>query len=177
MRKSKRTIKAILSELERTGIASNACSKLSIARSTYYRWYNSDIEFRMAADEAIEAGRENMVDFVESKLVQNVNEGSQRAVEFYLKHNDSRYRTYHGRELQEFKDILEDRNRSDFKALDTIPKMLLEAIPVETLVEIFDLGNFNPNDTNDNEEMLSKEVQQALARKYVASIFRRAKKQ
>lgn len=176
MRKNKRSIKSVLTELEKTGIASNACSKLGIARSTYYRWYNDDIEFRMAADEAIDAGRENMVDFAESKLVQNVNEGSQRAVEFYLKHNDSRYRTYHGRELQEFKDILENKNRSDFEALDLLPRILLDSLPSETLIELFDLGNFNPNDSNETDGMLSKELQQALARKYVASIFGRTKK-
>jgi hypothetical protein len=175
MRKSKRTVKALLSELEKTGIASNACSKLTIARSTYYRWYNDDIDFRMDADIAIEAGRANMVDFAESKLVQNMNEGSQRAVEFYLKHNDSRYQTYHGRELQEYKDTLEDRNRKDFKALNTIPEMLLEAIPVDTLIEIFDLNKISPDFDDDN--VLDKELQKYLAMKYLASIFERAKKQ
>jgi|GEM_PF-1987780 len=175
MRKNKRTVKTLLAELEKTGIASNACSKLGIARSTYYRWYNDDIEFRMAADMAIEAGRANMIDFAESKLVQNVNEGSQRAVEFYLKHNDTRYRSMYGRELQEFKDILEHKNRSDFEALDLIPRILLESLPSEKLIELFDLENFDPNSSDRIDHRLDKEVQKVLAMKYVASILDRAK--
>jgi len=174
MRKSKRTVRALFAELEKTGIASNACSKLGIARSTYYRWYNEDIEFRMGADQAIEAGRANMVDFAESKLVQNVNEGSQRAVEFYLKHNDTRYRSMYGRELQEFKDILEQKNRSDFAALDMVPRILLESLPSEKLIELFDLENFDPNNPVEIDERLDKEVQKILAMKYVASILERA---
>jgi len=174
MRKSKRTVKSLLTELEKTGIASNACSKLSIARSTYYRWYNDDIDFRMAADKAIEAGRANMVDFAESKLVQNVNEGNQRAVEFYLKSNDSRYRSYHGRELQEFKDILEDRNRKDFASLESIPRILMDMIPSETLIEIFDLEN-QPNIEKSDKDF-AHDIEKAIGMRYLASILNRSKR-
>lgn len=176
MRKSKRVIRSLFSELEKTGIASNACSKLGIARSTYYRWYNDDIEFRMGADEAVEAGRANMIDFAESKLVQNVNEGSQRAVEFYLKHNDTRYRSMYGRELQEFKDLLDQKNRSDFAALDLIPRILLESLPTKTILELFEIESFNPNTPIESDEKLDKEVQRVLAMKYITSILERTKK-
>jgi hypothetical protein len=173
MRKSKRTFKLLISELEKTGIASNACSKLSIARSTYYRWYKEDIDFRMAADEAIESGRANMVDFAESKLVQNISEGNQRAVEYYLRSNDSRYRTYHGRELQEYKDNLDNRNRKDFGALDTIPRMLLELIPSEKLEQII-IANMNkhPQAADMSLEALERE----LTMRYVNSLLLRANK-
>jgi len=173
MRKNKRTIKALLVELEKTGIASNACSKLGIVRSTYYRWYNDDIDFRMQADSAIESGRANMVDFAESKLVQNMNEGNQRALEFYLKSNDSRYRTYHGRELQEYKDILDDKNKKDFGALDTIPRMLLDLVPSEKLEQIIiESQNNHPETAEISLETLERE----LTMRYVNSLFLRANK-
>jgi len=176
VRKNKRTIKALFSELEKTGIAANACNKAGVARSTYYRWYNDDIEFRMGADQATEIGRANMVDFAESKLVQNVNDGVQRAVEFYLKHNDSRYRNLYGRELQEFKDLFEKKNRSDFAALDLIPRVILDALPEETMIELFDLWNVNPNYLEEKDEKLEKELGRILAMKYIASIMERNKK-
>ena len=137
---------------------------------------NDDIEFRISADQAVEIGRSNMVDFAESKLVQNVNEGHQRAVEFYLKHNDSRYRTLYGRELQEFKDLFEKKNRSDFAALDLIPKVILDSLPEEIIVEVFDLWNVNPNYPEEKDEKLDQALGRILAMKYITSILERTKK-
>lgn len=173
MRKNKRTVKALLVELEKTGIASNACSKVGIARSSYYRWYYDDIEFRMAADKAIESGRANMVDFAESKLIQNMNESNQRALEFYLKHNDSRYRTYYGRELQEYKDILDHQNKVNFGALDAVPRMLLDSIPIDKLVELI---SPDQEDTPEIEKMPIETLERELAMRYLASILERSKK-
>lgn len=47
------------------GIIAVACEAVSISRSTYYRWYNSDPEFKEKVDEIAET----QTDFVESKLI------------------------------------------------------------------------------------------------------------
>jgi hypothetical protein len=63
------------------GIIATACEAIGIGRSTYYRWYNADPEFRERVDEVTET----QVDFVESKLMQAISAGDTTATIFYLK--------------------------------------------------------------------------------------------
>lgn len=63
------------------GIIVTACEATGIGRSTYYRWYNVDQEFREKVDEVTET----QVDFVESKLIQAISAGDTTATIFYLK--------------------------------------------------------------------------------------------
>lgn len=63
------------------GIIAVACEAVSISRSTYYRWYNSDPEFKEKVDEIAET----QTDFVESKLMQLINANDTTAIIFYLK--------------------------------------------------------------------------------------------
>lgn len=63
------------------GIIYVACEHTGISRTTYYKWYNTDTEFRERVDEVIEA----QVDYVESKLMQLINSGDTTATIFYLK--------------------------------------------------------------------------------------------
>ncbi len=63
------------------GIIATACEKAGISRTTYYRWCAADPVFKEKADEVTET----QVDFVESKLLQQINEGDTTAIIFYLK--------------------------------------------------------------------------------------------
>ncbi len=63
------------------GIIATACEAISIGRSTYYRWYNADPDFKERVDEITET----QVDFVESKLMQSINANDTTAIIFYLK--------------------------------------------------------------------------------------------
>lgn len=110
MRRTQKVVDKLLTELERTGIPLTACSKVGIARSTYYRWRQESIVFKLQADEAIQIGRENITDLAESKLVKNIGDGNQRAIEFQLRHNDSRYRYF---SQQEFVKVLENRSNDE----------------------------------------------------------------
>ena len=60
---------------------SESCSIAGISRQTFYNWTNKDPEFAEAVEEANEAN----VDFVESSLLQRINEGDTTAIIFYLK--------------------------------------------------------------------------------------------
>ena len=84
MRRTQKTVEKLLTELERTGIPLTACSKVGVSRSTYYRWRQENITFKLMTDEAIRVGRENITDLAESKLVKNISAGNQRAIEFQL---------------------------------------------------------------------------------------------
>ncbi len=57
-----------------------ACEVAGIERSLYYSWIKSK-KFAKKVDQV----RESLTDFVESKLVQAINEGSLTGIIFYLK--------------------------------------------------------------------------------------------
>lgn len=68
-----------------------ACKKAGFARSTAYRWMEKDPGFRDAVRDAQEIGQDTMNDYVEAKLLENVQNNNQRSIEFYLRHNNSKY--------------------------------------------------------------------------------------
>lgn len=68
-----------------------ACKLSGIARATVYRWIQLDPEFASRVELAQETGRDSMIDFAEAKLYENIKNNHQRAVEYFLSHNSSRY--------------------------------------------------------------------------------------
>ena len=68
-----------------------ACKKAGFARSTVYRWMEDDASFRDNVRDAQEIGQDTMNDYTEAKLVENVQNNIQRAIEFYLRHNNPKY--------------------------------------------------------------------------------------
>jgi hypothetical protein len=114
MRKSVKLTKTIIAELEKHGNVLNTCSKVGISTSTYYRWCDDDSEFRNKVNNAIEIGRMNITDLAESKLIQNITNGDQRAIEFQLKGNDRRYMPMNHKNMYDWKE--EFRARNDLSA-------------------------------------------------------------
>lgn len=68
-----------------------ACKKAGIARSTLYRWMEDDNSFRDDVRDAQEIGQDTMNDYVEAKLMENIQNNTQRSIEFYLRHNNPKY--------------------------------------------------------------------------------------
>lgn len=61
---------------------SEACRQAEITRATFYTWYKDpESDFKQRVDEM----HESQVDFVESKLLQRIREGSDASIIFYLK--------------------------------------------------------------------------------------------
>lgn len=74
--------KALLESLTKSrGIVSIACKKAGCTRETYYKYYNNDKCFKESADEMIEI----QLDFVESKLLDNISKNDTASIIFYLK--------------------------------------------------------------------------------------------
>ena len=73
----------LLQALENSlGIVSPACNRTGISRSSYYKWYKEDEEFRQKVDEI-----DNVkLDFVESKLFKNIENEKEKSIIFYLQH-------------------------------------------------------------------------------------------
>ena len=74
--------KNLLEALEKSlGIVTTACKIVGCARSTFYKYYKDDQDFRTSVDEL-----ENLtLDFVESKLHKQIETDNTTATIFYLK--------------------------------------------------------------------------------------------
>ena len=74
--------KNLLEALEQSlGIVTTACKIVGCARSTFYKYYKDDQDFRASVDEL-----ENLtLDFVESKLHKQIENDNTTATIFYLK--------------------------------------------------------------------------------------------
>ena len=85
MGKKERNLKkeTLLEALENgLGIVSTACNRTGISRSSFYKWYHEDEEFRKKVDEI-----DNIkLDFVESKLFKNIENEKEKSIIFYLQH-------------------------------------------------------------------------------------------
>tara|TARA_R100000458_G_scaffold55931_1_gene60359 strand:- start:4562 stop:4915 length:354 start_codon:yes stop_codon:yes gene_type:complete len=63
------------------GVVTVACKQMDIPRSTYYKWYNEDKEFKKQVDEL----KNVSLDFAESQLHNQIGDGNVAATIFYLK--------------------------------------------------------------------------------------------
>jgi transposase-like protein len=73
---------AMLKALEQSlGVVSSACRKIGLHRSTHYKWLNEDQEYKNACDEL----RDVTLDFAESQLHKQIQEGNTTATIFLLK--------------------------------------------------------------------------------------------
>jgi hypothetical protein len=63
------------------GNVSKTCEMLGINRSTFYEYYNNDLEFKGKVDDI----KNIALDFVEDKLIGKIKEGDIVAILFYLK--------------------------------------------------------------------------------------------
>lgn len=72
----------LLKALEKSlGVVTTACQKTDVSRATYYRWLEEDEEFATQA----KAIQDVALDFAESKLFEQIQDGSTAATIFYLK--------------------------------------------------------------------------------------------
>lgn len=83
-----KTKQKLLKELEKSGNVWSSCLKLNIHRSTYYRWKETDKEFRRLANTMERHGRENMCDIAKHALMLNVKDKKMDAIKYVLSHLD-----------------------------------------------------------------------------------------
>lgn len=82
MNKTVQHKKAILEALEQSlGVVTTACKSVGIGRTTFYSWLETDKDFAKAVKDI-----ENIaIDFAESQLYKQIQEGNTAATIFYLK--------------------------------------------------------------------------------------------
>jgi len=95
---------------ERMNITS-ACESVGISRETFYTYQREDSTFRKRVDELREAN----IDWVESKLMNNIDKGSERSIEFFLR-TQAKHRGYYEKVIQELEGQLIQINLSPEQA-------------------------------------------------------------
>lgn len=74
--------KSMIEALEKSlGVVTSACKSVGIARSTHYKWYETDEDYKHAVDDIADIA----LDFVESQLHKQIAEKDTTATIFYLK--------------------------------------------------------------------------------------------
>jgi|TARA_R110002020_G_scaffold382105_1_gene592934 hypothetical protein len=74
--------KRLIAALEKhLGVVSSACNEVGISRTAYYDYYNKDSKFKEQVDELQNVA----LDFVESKLFQQIQNDNPTSTIFYLK--------------------------------------------------------------------------------------------
>lgn len=71
-------LKALESSL---GVVTQACKITGIGRTQFYQWMHDDVNFKLAVEQVSEIA----LDFAESKLHKQIEDGNTTATIFYLK--------------------------------------------------------------------------------------------
>jgi hypothetical protein len=82
---------AFLEQLKRTPTIETACQKVTIARSTVYRWIRENKKFEKQVDDSLNEGRTFMSDIAENQLFSLIGEKKIEAIRLYLSTHNPRY--------------------------------------------------------------------------------------
>jgi hypothetical protein len=105
-----------LEKLAEMPIVQVAASQVGIHRSTYYRWYADDEDFRERADKALASGVGFVNDMMESLVIKLAKEGKTTPIIFWLKNHHPqymdirRYEHFHRHEFTE-PDLTDERKQ------------------------------------------------------------------
>jgi len=83
----------LIEQLKKVPIVQIACEKSGVARATYYRWRESDPEFRKLTDDALSDSIEIINDMAEAHLLAAIQEGEMGAITYWLRHRHKAYST------------------------------------------------------------------------------------
>lgn len=82
---------AFLEQLKRTPTIETACQKVTVARSTVYRWIRENKKFEKQVDDSLNEGRTFMSDIAENQLFSLIGEKKIEAIRLYLSTHNPRY--------------------------------------------------------------------------------------
>ena len=153
MTKKRSTQKAkLIRELSENHLVTRACNKIGIARSTYYNWLEDDPIFRSDVKKAQSKGLEKFGEFAESKLIENIKDGNQSAISYYLRFNHPRYRP------QTLKLVIEENSQRQLEVAK-LQQMLDELVRLNGVDAIIDAAVADP-------ESFKKNLREGLRESY-----------
>lgn len=92
MKKTPRTIKKLLEELERTPLIQAVCEKVGISRNTFYRWAKEDTKFAEQVNEALSLGTGVVNDIAVSNVLNGIQKGDPMYTKYWLSHKHPDFR-------------------------------------------------------------------------------------
>lgn len=102
--------KAMIEALEKSlGIVTSACKMVGIVRSTHYKWYSEDQEYK----DQVDSLKDLVLDFVESQLHKQISGGNPTSTIFYLKTKGKERGYVEKKEIEIIKDDLDLSGISD----------------------------------------------------------------
>lgn len=90
--KKNRTKTLFLEQIRKMPIIQVACEKVSIARSSVYRWRDEDKEFNKNLEEALTEGEALINEMSESQLISLIRDKSWQAISFWLRKRNPKFR-------------------------------------------------------------------------------------
>lgn len=96
----------LLTELSVTPIVTFACKKCGFSRATYYRWVESDHEFKMQAQMAQEKGADLINDIAESNVINGIKDGDSGYTRFWLSHRHPKFNVVRKLAIPSWDDIM-----------------------------------------------------------------------
>ena len=81
-----------LEELTKVPIVQVACEKVGISRQTFYRWKSSSKTFSASVEKAMDDGVSIVNDMSETQLMNMIKNGEFKAISFWLRHRNAKYR-------------------------------------------------------------------------------------
>ncbi len=90
-RNQKEDKKKLVIQLKKMPIVQVACERISMPRSTYYRWKKEDEEFAIECDTAISESTGLINDMAESQLIRSIRDCNLTAIIFWLKNHHKAY--------------------------------------------------------------------------------------
>lgn len=104
----------LIEQFKKTPIVQISCEKTNIGRATYYRWLNSDQQFKEAAKKALEEGTELVNELAESQLISAIRDQNMTGIIFWLKNHHKAYkpRLELSGEIKTANEILDDEQKA-----------------------------------------------------------------
>jgi len=114
MNNKKEVQEKIVRLLQENPIIQVACYKASISRSTLYRWFKDDEEFKKICKQSRIIGLALVNDAIESVLIKKAREGNERSIMYWLNNNHKKYKkNYQGITDKKYDQLksLEEKNK------------------------------------------------------------------
>ncbi|MFH1694705.1 MAG: hypothetical protein ABH880_03055 [Patescibacteria group bacterium] len=92
-RRMKKQKELILEEIEKSPFVHVVATKAKVGRTTVYRWIKEDPEFARQFSEHRLIGDALLGEIAESQLFKAIRDGELRAITFFLKYRNPKYRT------------------------------------------------------------------------------------
>ncbi|MFH1252751.1 MAG: hypothetical protein V1664_00235 [Candidatus Uhrbacteria bacterium] len=126
LEKTKQNKKMMIEQLKKLPIIEAVCEKLSIGRTSFYRWKNSDEKFSLEVEDALLQGKHLINDLAEHQLISLIRDGELGAIALWLKSHHKDYKN---------KIEIEGQVKTDGKLTPEQEELIMKALTMASLIK------------------------------------------